>query len=413
MAKLSVEDVQFAGKRALIRVDFNVPMTNGHIDSDNRLVAALPTIKYVLAQGASVVLMSHMGRPDGKRVEKYSLAPVAKRLEELLGTSVEFLNDCVGAEVEAKCASLTAGQVVLLENVRFHLAEEGKVKNKAGEVTAATAEEVSAFRASLSKLGDIFVNDAFGTSHRAHSSMVGVDLTRVCGYLVKKELDFLGHALENPVRPFVSIIGGSKISGKIDVIKALLPKVDKLIIGGAMTYTFLKALGYEVGKSLYEPSKVELAKSLLDEAGDKIVLSQDTVIANPDHIDFGNWALNGPVSTVPSNEIPADMEGCDIGPITIASFSAIIENAKTVLWNGPMGIFEIAETSVGTFAIAEALVRCTENGGNTIIGGGDSAAAIEKANLSEKVSHVSTGGGASLEFLEGKELPGVVALTEK
>jgi phosphoglycerate kinase len=413
MAKLFIEDLDLNGKRALIRVDFNVPIKDGQVDSDKRLEAALPTIQYALKQGASVVLMSHLGRPDGKKNPKYTLAPVAKRLEELLGSPVQFLSDCVGPEVEATCAALKPGQVVLLENLRFYIAEEGKVKNDDGTTTKATEEEVAAFRGSLSKLGDVFINDAFGTAHRAHSSVVGVELPRAAGYLMKKELDFLGGAVDQPVRPFVSIIGGAKISGKIDVVEAMLPKVDKLIIGGGMAYTFLKAQGKEIGKSLCENDKVELAKSLMEKAGDKLVLPVDCMIADPDHVDFGGRKLNGPLEEVDNNHIPADQEGCDIGPKTIAMFSEIIKSAKTIVWNGPMGIFEIKETSVGTFKIAEALVDATEHGAITIIGGGDSAAAVEKAGLADKVSHVSTGGGASLEYLEGKELPGVVALTDK
>ena len=411
MAKLSVEDVALKGKRVLVRVDFNVPVKDGVIESDKRLRESLRTLNYVLAQGGSLVLMSHLGRPDGKRVEKHSLKPVAARLQELLGRPVKFIDDCVGPAVEAAAAALQPGEILLLENLRFHLAEEGKVKAKDGTVTKASDEEVAAFRASLTKLGDVFVNDAFGTAHRAHSSVVGVDLPRAAGYLLKKELDFLGGALDDPKRPFVSIIGGAKISGKIDVIKALLPKVDKLIIGGGMAYTFLKARGLEIGKSLVENDKVALAKSLLDQAGDKIVLPVDFQVT--DSLDFGARKIGSPLKAVPDTGIPSDMESVDIGPKSIRLFSDIITSAKTVVWNGPMGVFEIEESSKGTFAIAQALVEATAKGAITIIGGGDSAAAIEQAGLEEKVSHVSTGGGASLEFLEGKALPGVTALTDK
>ncbi|WP_297575566.1 phosphoglycerate kinase [uncultured Deefgea sp.] len=410
MAKLFIEDLDLAGKRVLIRVDFNVPVKNGVVESDKRIRAALPTIRYALAQGASVILMSHLGRPNGQKVEKYSLAPVAARLTELLGSPVQFLNDCVGAEVEAACAAVQPGQVVLLENVRFHIEEEGKAKDADGNSVKADPAQVAAFRASLSKLGDVFVNDAFGTAHRAHSSMVGVDLPRAAGYLLKKELDFLGEAVNKPVRPLVAIIGGSKISGKIDVIQALLPKVDKLIIGGGMAFTFLKAQGYEIGKSLCENDKVDLARELIAQAGDKLVLPSDTMVTRA--LNFDARTLDGLVE-VASTAIPADQEGVDIGPASCARYAEIIKSAKTVLWNGPMGVFEIDASAVGTFAIAHALVEATANGAITIVGGGDSVAAVEKAGLEDQVSHVSTGGGASLEFLEGKALPGVDALTDK
>ncbi|QKJ67194.1 phosphoglycerate kinase [Deefgea piscis] len=410
MAKLFIEDLDLAGKRVLIRVDFNVPVKNGVVESDKRIRAALPTIRYALAQGASVILMSHLGRPNGQKVEKYSLAPVAARLTELLGSPVQFLNDCVGAEVEAACAAVQPGQVILLENVRFHIEEEGKAKDADGNSVKADPAQVAAFRASLTKLGDVFVNDAFGTAHRAHSSMVGVDLPRAAGYLLKKELDFLGEAVNKPVRPLVAIIGGSKISGKIDVIQALLPKVDKLIIGGGMAFTFLKAQGYEIGKSLCENDKVDLARDLIAQAGDKLVLPSDTMVTRA--LNFDARTLDGLVE-VASTAIPADQEGVDIGSASCAQYAEIIKSAKTVLWNGPMGVFEIDASAVGTFAIAHALVEATANGAITIVGGGDSVAAVEKAGLEDQVSHVSTGGGASLEFLEGKALPGVDALTDK
>src|SRR5690606_17991799 len=410
MSKLFVEDLDLKGKRVLVRVDFNVPVKDGVVESDKRLRESLPTLNHVLAQGGSLVLMSHLGRPDGKRVEKHSLKPVAARLQELMGRPVRFIDDCVGPEVEAAAAALQPGEILVLENLRFHLAEEGKVKAKDGTVTKATEEDVAAFRASLSKLGDVFVNDAFGTAHRAHSSVVGVNLVRASGYLLKKELDFLGDSLENPKRPFVSIIGGAKISGKIDVIEALLPKVDKLIIGGGMAYTFLKAQGLEVGKSLVENDRVEMAKDLLARGAGKIELPVDFMVT--DNLDFGARTL-GSLDAVPRDGIPADRESVDIGPETRRKYADIITGAKTVVWNGPMGVFEIEAASKGTFAVAQALVDATAKGATTIIGGGDSAAAIEQAGLEKQVSHVSTGGGASLEFLEGKALPGVTALTDK
>ena len=410
MAKLFIEDLQVSGKRVLMRVDFNVPLKDGVVEDDKRIRAALPSIKYALDKGASVVLMSHLGRPDGKVVEKYSLKPIAACLEKLLGKKVEFLSDCVGPAVEARCATLKAGEVILLENLRFHIEEEGKNKNKDGPSIKAEPAAIEAFRASLTKLGDIFVNDAFGTAHRAHSSVVGVNLVRAAGYLMKKELDFLGDAIAKPQKPFVAIIGGAKISGKIDVISALLPLVDKLIIGGGMAFTFHKARGYEIGISLCENDKVDLARELLAKAGDKIVLPDDCVVTPT--LDFGGRTL-GPTKIVKVTEIPVDEEGVDIGPITVDKFKAILKSAKTVLWNGPMGVCEIDETAKGTNAIANLLADITATGSITIIGGGDSASAIAKAGLEDKVTHVSTGGGASLEFLEGKDLPGVTSLTEK
>ncbi len=410
MAKLFIEDLDVAGKRVFVRVDFNVPLKDGVVEDDKRLVAALPTIQYLVGKGARVVLASHLGRPDGKVVESLRMAPVAGALSRLLGKPVASTSDCVGTEVEAAVASLKPGDVLLLENLRFHIEEEGKVKLEDGTKVAASKEAIAKFRAGLTRLADLYVNDAFGTAHRDHSSITGLDLPRASGYLMKKELDFLGDAVENPRRPFVAIIGGSKISGKIDVINAMLPKVDKLIIGGGMGFTFAKAQGKEIGKSLCENDKVELAKELIVQAGDKLMLPTDVLVTTK--LDFGARTL-GPTEYVSVNAIPADQEGVDIGPDTIKAFSDVIKGAKTVLWNGPAGVFEIEESAKGTFAIAQAMADATANGACTIVGGGDSASAIKKAGLSKKVTHVSTGGGASLEFLEGKALPGVVALTEK
>jgi phosphoglycerate kinase len=355
--------------------------------------------------------MSHLGRPNGERKDALSLAPVAKRLSELLGEPVKHLDDCVGPEVEAACAALKPGEVVLLENLRFHIEEEGKSKGKDGSSTKADPEAVKAFRASLSKLGDVYVNDAFGTAHRAHSSMVGVDLPqRAAGYLLKKEIDYLHDAVESPTRPFVAIIGGAKVSGKIDVIEALLPKVDTLIIGGGMAYTFYKARGKEIGDSLVEDDRLEMAKDLLAKGGDKLVLPVDTVVT--DEFDFGARKV-GSLKTVPWDGIGPKDIGVDIGEKTREKFVEIVKGAKTVVWNGPMGVFEIPETAKGTLAIAQALAEATKAGAATIVGGGDSVSAIEQMGLDDQVSHVSTGGGASLEFLEGKELPGVVNLTDR
>ncbi len=411
MAKLFIEDLDLAGKRVIMRVDFNVPLKDGRIDNDKRLRAALPSIRYVLAKGASLVLMSHLGRPNGKTSDKLSLAPVAERLSELLGKPVKLLGDCVGTDVEKTCAALSAGEVVLLENLRFHIEEEGKAKGPDGSKIKADPEAVKAFRASLTTLGDVYVNDAFGTAHRDHSSMTGVALPqRAAGYLMKKELDFLGDAVESPTRPFVAIIGGAKVSGKIDVIESLLPRVDTLIIGGGMAYTFYKAQGREIGGSLVENDRLDMARALLEKGGDKLVLPVDTVVT--DSFDFDARKV-GTLKTVPWDGLGADDIGVDIGEKSRARFAGIVRGAKTVVWNGPMGVFEIPETAKGTLTIAQALAEATAAGAVTIVGGGDSVAAIEQNGLADKVSHVSTGGGASLEFLEGKALPGVTYLTDK
>jgi len=396
--KLFVEDLDVSGKRVIVRVDFNVPLKDGKVESDKRLKESLPTIKYLRDKGAKVILMSHLGRPDGKRVADMSLRPVAEVLSTLLGTPVAFAEDCVGAPAEQAVAALAPGGVLLLENLRFHAAEE---------------ENDPAFAKQLAALADVYVNDAFGTAHRAHASTEGITkfvAKAASGYLMKKELDFLGQALGDPKRPFVAVIGGSKVSGKIDVIKNLLPRVDKLLIGGGMTYTFLKAQGLEVGKSIVENDKLELARSLMAEAGDKLQLGTDFVVT--DKLDFKARTV-GALKTVAKNAIPADWEAVDAGPETVAAFTKVLVGAKTIVWNGPVGVFEIDATAKGTIGIAEALAKATAAGATTIIGGGDSASAVKKAGVASKVSHVSTGGGASLEFLEGKALPGVVALTDK
>jgi len=411
MAKLFIEDLDLAGRRVLMRVDFNVPVNNGKVENDKRLRASLPSIRHVLGKGASLVLMSHLGRPDGQATAKYSLAPVAAKLAELLGRPVKFLPDCVGAEVERACAALKPGEVALLENLRFHIEEEGKVKKEDGSSVKADPEAVKAFRASLTKLGDVYVNDAFGTAHRAHSSMTGVaHEKRAAGYLMKKELDFLGDAVNTPKRPFVAIIGGAKVSGKIDVIASLLPKVDRLLIGGAMAFTFYKAQGREVGGSLVEDDRLQMAKDLLARAGDKLVLPIDAVVT--DTFDFDARRV-GTLRTVPWDRIGPKDIGVDIGEGSRAKFAEIVKSAKTVVWNGPMGVFEIAATAAGTLAVAQALADATAQGAITVVGGGDSVSAVEKNGLADKVTHVSTGGGASLEFLEGKDLPGVAYLSDR
>jgi phosphoglycerate kinase len=396
--KLFVEDLPVANKRVIVRVDFNVPLKDGKVESDKRLRESLPTINYLRGQNAKVILMSHLGRPDGKRVPDMSLRPVADALAALLGAPVAFADDCVGPSASQAVDALAPGGVLLLENLRFHAAEE---------------ENDPAFAKQLAALADVYVNDAFGSAHRAHASTAGITgfvPKAASGFLMKKELDYLGEALGNPKRPFVAVIGGSKVSGKIDVIKNLLPRVDKLLIGGGMTYTFLKAQGLEVGKSIVENDKLELARSLLAEAGDKIVLGTDFVVT--DKLDFKARTV-GAIKTVARNAIPADWEAVDAGPDTVAAFTKTLLAAKTIVWNGPVGVFEIDATAKGTIAIAEALAKATAAGATTIIGGGDSASAVKKAGVAGKVSHVSTGGGASLEFLEGKVLPGVAALTEK
>jgi phosphoglycerate kinase len=396
--KLFVEDLPVSGKRVIVRVDFNVPLKDGKVESDKRLRESLPTIEFLRKQNAKVILMSHLGRPDGKRVPEMSLRPVADALSALLGAPVAFADDCVGPSAAAAVAALAPGGVLLLENLRYHAEEE---------------ENDPAFAKQLASLADVYVNDAFGSAHRAHASTEGITKfvqQAASGFLMKKELDYLGDALGNPKRPFVAVIGGSKVSGKIDVNKNLLPRVDKLLIGGGMTYTFLKAQGLEVGKSIVENDKLELAKSLLAEAGGKIELGTDFVVT--DKLDFKGRTV-GATKTVARDAIPADWEAVDIGPNTVATFTKTLLGAKTVVWNGPVGVFEIDATAKGTMAIAEALAKATAGGATTIIGGGDSASAVKKAGVASKVSHVSTGGGASLEFLEGKVLPGVAALTEK
>lgn len=396
MAKKTLKDYDFTDKKVLVRVDFNVPQTKdgtGHIVDDSRIVAALPTIRQLLKQNATVILMSHLGRPKGPEA-KFTLRPVAERLEELLGQKVHFLasETVVDASVKQAAAALKGGEVALLENTRF---VSGETKND------------PAFSKDLASLADIFVNDAFATCHRAHSSNVGVAalLPSALGLLVQKEVDIMGEALQDPKHPFVAILGGAKVSDKIGVIENLLDKVDTILIGGGMAYTFLKAMGKEIGTSLLEADKLELAKDLLHRAKEKgvrVELPTDGVIADA-------VAENQKTAIVSIDAIPADKMSLDIGPETIKTFTSIVKEAKTVVWNGPMGVFEIKEFSNGTLALAKAMAECQ---GTTIIGGGDSAAAVEQAGYKEQMTHVSTGGGASLEFLEGKELPGIAAITD-
>lgn len=391
--KMTIEDIEVQGKGVFVRCDFNVPMEKGAITDDTRIRAALPTIEYLINKGARIILSSHLGRPKGEFEAKYSLRPVAIRLSELLNREIIMAEDVIGQDAKAKASSLKDGQVMLLENVRFHKEEE---KNEEG------------FAKELASLAEIYVNDAFGTAHRAHASTEGIakHLPAVAGYLINKELDYLGKAVSNPERPFISILGGAKVSDKIGVITNLLDKVDTLLVGGGMAFTFLKAQGYEIGKSLLEEEKLDLAKEILEKAkekGVKFLLPVDAVVA----VEFKADAQH---QTVDIKSIPQNMMGLDIGKDTVELFSNEILSAKTVVWNGPMGVFEMPAFAVGTKEIARAVSECS---GKTIIGGGDSAAAVEQLGYADKMSHISTGGGASLEFLEGKVLPGVAALKDK
>ncbi|THD26639.1 Phosphoglycerate kinase [Fasciola gigantica] len=411
LKKLSIANVDLKGKRVLIRVDFNVPMKDGKITNNQRIVAALPTIKYALEKGAkSVVLMSHLGRPDGNKVDKYSLKPVAEEVSKLLGKAVQFLPDCVGDATLQACSNPAPGSVFLLENLRFHVEEEGKGVGPNGEKVKADPAKVKAFSESLTKLGDVYVNDAFGTAHRAHASMVGCNLPqKACGFLMDKELTYFAKALENPARPFLAIIGGAKVSDKIQLIKNMLDKVNELIITGGMAFTFLKKLhNMKIGKSLFD----EPGAAIVDEV---MALAKQKKVEIHLPVDFVTGSKFGDDATVGSatveSGIPDDYMGLDCGPKTMEKFRAVILRAKTIVWNGPMGVFEMEKFAGGTKAAMDAVVEATKNGATTIIGGGDTATCCAKWKTEDKVSHVSTGGGASLELLEGKELPGVVALT--
>ena len=395
--KKTVEDIDVKGKKCLVRCDFNVPVKDGVITDDKRIREAMKTIRYLVDHGAKVILCSHMGKPKGEFNEKYSLKPVAKRISELLGKEVYMCKDVIGEDAKSHAAALNDGDVMLLENTRFHAGEEKNDPEYSKE---------------LASMAEIFVNDAFGTAHRAHASTAGVTayLPAVCGYLIQKEIEIMGKALEAPERPFVAILGGAKIADKLNVINNLLEKCDTLVIGGGMAFTFLKAMGYEIGKSLVDDTKIEYCKDMMKKAeanGKKLLLPIDTAIAAsfPDPID-----AEIDVSYVDSDKIPADMEGLDIGPKTCALFADAIKSAKTVIWNGPMGVFENPTLAKGTIEVAKAVAesKCV-----SIIGGGDSAAAVEQLGFADKMTHISTGGGASLEFLEGLELPGIAALNDK
>jgi phosphoglycerate kinase len=392
--KRTVRDVEVAGRRVLVRVDFNVPLDeHGRVADDRRIRESLPTVRYLLEQGAAVVLMSHLGRPGGRVVEELRMAPVGERLAQLLGRPVRVLPDCVGPEVEAVVARLQPGEVALLENLRFHPGEEANDPD---------------FAAALARLGDLYVNDAFGTAHRAHASTVGVaaHLPAVAGLLMEKEIRYLSRLLESREHPFVAVLGGKKVSDKIGVLRNLLERVDAVLVGGGMAYTFLRSQGYRVGRSLVEEDKVELARELIERArarGVQLWLPEDVVVAERPSPEV-------PRRVVPAGEIPEGWMGLDIGPRTAERFAGVIQGARLVVWNGPMGVFELEPFAAGTRAVAEAVARCP---GTTVVGGGDTAAAVERFGLLERFDHVSTGGGASLEFLEGRELPGIRVLQDR
>jgi len=412
MAKKTVADIDVRGKRVLMRCDFNVPLDdNCNITSDDRIVKALPTIKHILEGGGALILMSHLGRPKGKRDEKMSLAPVAKRLSELLGQDVAFANDCIGAETETKAKRLASGECMLLENLRFH--KEETIKDKAAKEDAQLREAKNNFAKQLADMADVYVDDAFGTAHRDNASMYTVPLMmegkpRVIGFLIEKELKFLGETVSSPERPFVAILGGAKVSDKLGVIENLLDKVDCILIGGAMAYTFFKANGQTVGKSLCEDDFLDKASGLLEQAkevGCEMILPVDTVVARECKAGADNKVVTG--------DIEADWEGLDIGPATRRLFEEKLGGVQTIIWNGPMGVFEVAPFDEGTKAVASAVADATSKGARSVIGGGDSASAVEKLGVADKISHISTGGGASLEFLEGKKFKCIEILDEK
>ncbi|KAH0944714.1 hypothetical protein HN011_011988 [Eciton burchellii] len=409
--KLSIDKVELADKRVLMRVDFNVPLKDGKITNNQRIVAALDTIKYAIDKKVkSIVLMSHLGRPDGKRDEKYTLKPVAEELKILLGKEILFLNDCIGLEVEAACANPAPGTIILLENLRFHIEEEGKGIGPDGSKIKADKNKVTEFKASLRKLGDIYINDAFGTAHRAHSSMMGEGFDiRASGFLLKKELEYFAKALHNPERPFLAILGGAKIADKIQIINNLLDKVNEMIIGGGMAYTFLKvSRNMKIGDSLFDKEGAKIINELLDKAKKnnvQIHLPVDFIIAD-------KYAENAAIGTADvENGIPNGWIGLDIGLKSRELFAEPIKRAKVIIWNGPAGVFEFENFSGGTKSLLDNIVKVTACGTITIIGGGDTATCVAKWKAEDKVSHVSTGGGASLELLEGKVLPGVAALS--
>jgi len=411
--KLSITDVELANKRVLIRVDFNVPLDGDKITNNARIVGALPTIKYALEHKAkAVILMSHLGRPDGKVQSKYSMKPIAAELEKLLDTKINFLSDCVGSEVEKACNDAKDGEVILLENLRFHIEEEGSSKDKEGKKTKADPAKVEEFRKSLTALADVYVNDAFGTAHRAHSSMVGVELPqKASGFLMKKELEFFAKALENPERPFLAILGGAKVSDKIQLIENLLDKVDKLIVCGGMAFTFKKTLdNMSIGNSLFDKDGSEKVKSLMEKAKKNNV----EMIFPVDYVTGDKFSKDAQVGQATDEEgIKDGWMGLDAGAKSQELFKMAISESKTILWNGPAGVFEFENFAKGSKATLDACIEAAKNGSTVIIGGGDTATVVANYKAEDKLSHVSTGGGASLELLEGKNLPGVAALSEK
>ncbi len=407
----SLRDLKLSGQRVLMRVDFNVPQdkATGAITNTARIAAALPSIQYVLEQGASIVLMSHLGRPDGQKIAKFSLKPVAVELEKLLGKKVTFLDDCVGPAVEAACAKLAPGTVVLLENLRFHIEEEGKVKLEDGTSKKADPAAVAAFRASLTKLGDVFVNDAFGTAHRAHSSMVGVTLPlKAAGFLMEAELKAFAKVIDHPERPLLAILGGAKIADKIPLINNLLDKANVLIIGGGMAFTFKKVVfGKQIGASLFDPEGAKIVQELVAKAAAKNV----KLVFPVDFIAADKFSPDAATQIV-GEDIPEGWQGLDAGPKSVELYRSAILSSKTIIWNGPPGVFEFEKFSGGTKGMADAIAEATAQGAITVVGGGDTATAAKKFGVAKKVTHCSTGGGASLEFLEGKVLPGVAFLEQ-
>ncbi len=397
MNKLSIKDLDIKGKKVLMRVDYNVPLRDGIVGDNKRIAASLPSVEFILNAGGRLILMSHLGRPDGRVKSEFSMKPVAAELGKLIHKDVGFASDCIGKEALQKAEALADGEVLLLENLRFHSEEE---------------DNDDSFATELAKLGDIYVNDAFGTAHRAHASTAGVTkhfAQAACGFLMKKELDYLGQAILNPSRPFVAIMGGAKVKDKIPVLENMLPKADKVVIGGGMVYTFYKAMGIAIGNSLLDEESLPFVSELLKKYADKIILPEDILVTNK--LDFKNLEL-GDLKVISAKEgIEDGWMGVDCGPLTLKSLHPVLTTAKTIIWNGPMGVFEIPASAKGTFGVAEMLAEATASGATTIIGGGDSASAVKKAKLVDKMSHVSTGGGASLEFIEGKALPGVDALS--
>ena len=412
-SKLAITDLDLKGKRVLMRVDFNVPLDGDKVTNDQRILGALPTIKHALEQKPRVlVLMSHLGRPEGQAVPKFSLKPVAGELQRLLGQPVEFVSDCVGPNVEQAVANAKEGSVILLENLRFHIEEEGKGKDANGEKVKADKDAVAQFRAQLTKLGDVYINDAFGTAHRAHSSVVGVELPqRGSGFLMKKELDFFSKALENPERPFLAILGGAKISDKIQLIDNMLDKVNMLIIGGGMSFTFKKALeGVSIGNSLFDEEGSKQVHALMDKAKKNNV----EIVFPVDYVTADKFDKNAQVGHADDQSgIPDGWMGLDVGEKSRQRFAETIKKAKTILWNGPPGVFEFDNFAGGSKAVLDACVEAEKHGSTVIVGGGDTATVVAKYHAEEHISHVSTGGGASLELLEGKELPGIAALSNK